>query len=175
MRKFLFLLTFFVVSIYGCNDELKNSTSNKLFVSGTITEIQQATSGANGLKLTLRTLNDKSIHAYISDTTKKKILKSAKQVMFKLKESEEQIQIQKIISLDNQNFELNSKLISKTPNQGGYYAKLKVNEEMFNLNFSISTIGKSYKEYNVGDSVSIKGKLWVSNDELLITVNKINN
>ena len=93
--------------------------------------------------------------------------------MLKGKVENTSIQVEKIISVDNTNFNLKGIVHSKKANGSGYSYVIQENEEVFTALFSISNLGEDYQEFNIADSLNISGALYLDVNDLHLTVKEI--
>ena len=122
----------------------------------------------------LKSPNDQEYVAIINDTTKKEEFQINRNVALKGKLLDNTIEVQKIISTDNDNFNLEGVTQSIISTPSGYRANIEGNHlEEYIAMFSLSNMGEKYKEYEVGDTISIIGDLWLNNTDLQVTVKDI--
>lgn len=176
MNRTIFLLCSLFILFTSCEDEPIEPTSSNDIIVGKVESLALGTDGVNSFLVKLSSPTNIEYEAIINDTTKFADFVVEKSVALKGELSNLTLEVQKIISTDNDNFTLEGVVQSVENNQSGYSAQIKGDDgEVYSALFSISNIGNNFKEFNVDESLSIIGNLWLLSDTgLQVTVKDIN-
>lgn len=188
MRSNIVLLGAYCALLLMACTSVKSSSSGKTdktstIVSGTVEQLEY---GKDGYTATIRTPNDQLFVVTISipnlgNPDSFQEITVGKQVAVKgdywKSGSENRLTVRKIISIDNEKFELNGKVQSLEHGTDGYTAQVLGNDqETYYATVSIPNLGENhenFKAYKPGDPVTFLGELWLLGTKLQLTVRDI--
>ncbi len=91
--------------------------------------------------------------------------------------NENHVTVREIFSEDNNNFTVTGIVQSINHGGDGYTAKIRsLTDKILFVTISIPNLGKNhekFKEYKIGESITVNGELWNMNEELHVTVRNI--
>ncbi|MCL3781356.1 hypothetical protein EMN47_13280 [Prolixibacteraceae bacterium JC049] len=175
MKQLILILLSALVLTTSCGDDKENNAPYLGYVAGTVESILDGSNESVGFLIKLKMPNNQVIDASVGDNNEKNRFEKGKKVTLKGMISDRFMHVQKIISTNNEQFVLEGEVESIKDNQGGYSAKVVTNEkETFYTLFSISNLSTGYKTFKKGDNINVSGTLWVSDNELNMTVKAIN-
>jgi len=177
MKSLLVFLSFFIIIFSSCNkdDDDNILISEFKFISGKVEFIAQGTSPETGFSIELKTPTDEIYYATVSDNSLIDTFTVGNNITLKGEATDNYLEVEKIISLDNENFQLMGTISSKEFNESGYSAEIDgTDNEIYQVEFSISNLGEQYKEFEIDDSINVSGSLLVFDKKLHLTAKTIN-
>ena len=180
MKKTYFLLLALLIGISACEKDNIEPTSMTNVISGEVMSIELE---EEGYTAKIKSQNEELYFALVSISNLGsdeafKDLEIGKKVTLKGVNlrfgGNHEFTVKKIISTDNDNFNLKGNVISITENELGYEAEiLGSDEEIYSALFSISNLGNKFENFIVGETREVKGKLFKIDQKLHLTVKDI--
>lgn len=172
--RFVFLFSLFLLVI-SCSKDDSNPTAPEVeYVSGKVMFIAMGTSVDTGFSIELKIPSEETYFATVIDTALAQDFTIGKAILLKGLLTDNYLEVDKIISVDNDIFNLQGAVTSIESNESGYSAKIDgIDDEVYHVIFSISNLGEQYHEFKTGDTVNITGELWLLNNQLQVTAKSI--
>lgn len=175
MASRLVLLFSLLLIVMSCSKEDSNPNPETEFLSGEVVFIAKGTSFETGFCIELKTPIEEMYFATISDTALAQEFTLGKDILLKGILTDNYLEVFKIISTDNDIFNLQGEVTSIDSNKDGYSAGIRgIDEEVYNVIFSIPNMEEQYHVFKIGDTVNITGELWLLNKQLQVTARSIN-
>ena len=190
MKEYMFLIIGIIVCCSGCLQK-KNQKSyqqngmNSITILGKPQEIENK---KDGLLIKIKTKHNKIYHAGISisnlDKNEEfKVIELGKNIALKgdfwKLGNKNRLTVRKILSVDNDQFEISGIVKSISYGDDGYTAEIITDDgDKYVATISIPNLGKNhekYKNYKNGERIIIIGELWEVENKLHITVRNIIN
>jgi len=174
MKQTIIILLSILALFTSCDKDDEQATSESEYIAGTIEDILVSAQEGVGFLVQVLSSNEEFYEASIADIALNENFEVGKEVMLKGLLVDRFLEVQKVISTDNDNFVLKGTVQSVEPNESGYFADLigEDDEEYFAL-FSLSNLGEKYKEFAVDETLVVVGELWLNNSEMHVTVKVI--
>jgi len=179
-------LLLYLIICFSCNSPKKIKGTDKQENKIVLGVVENIENGRDGYTAKIKTNNDDiyfalvsipnigSIDGYKDFNIKDKV--AVKGEHWKLAE-DNHITVRKIISTNNDHFEISGNVASIDHGVDGYTVNISgADGETYFATISIPNLGANhakFKEYQIGETLSIVGELWLLGDELRVTVRDI--
>lgn len=173
MKQTLIILLCVLAILTSCNKD-EETTPEFKFIAETVEDILVSTQEGVGFLVQVLSTNEVIYEASIADIALKENFEVGKEVMLKGTLVDRFLDVQKVISTDNDNFVLRGTVQSVEPNESGYFADvIGEGDEEYVALFSLSNLGEKYKEFTVDETLVVDGELWLNINEMQVTVKDI--
>lgn len=172
--RLVVLFSLFFLAASCSKDGLNTTISEEKYICGEIAYIAMGTSAETGFSIELESPTEETYFAIVSDTALAQLFSVGKDILLKGNRTDSYLDVEKIISIDNDVFNLQGAVASMESNESGYSATIVgSDEESYDVLFSMSNLGAQYHEYTLGDTANISGDLWLLDNHLKVTAKSI--
>jgi len=168
------LLLGILIGLISCNKDNGEPKVQLKVMIGEVVSVLPGTDGVEGFLVQMKSADEVTYNAEVRGNEFKEKFEIGKKVALKGNLLDRNLEVLKIVSTDNVNYNLVGTVEMITANRSGYTAKiLGENQEVYYAVFSLTNLEDNYKDYKVSETINVKGDLWLSANKLHVTVRQI--